>query len=182
MKKNHLLFYNLFLIVVLVSLDQLTKKLALHYLADKSITIIPKVFSFTLLEGGNSGAAFGLLKGGFWFFMISTVVVVFFCMLILRKLSKRGAYLPLQFALVLLLSGAFGNFIDRLTTKIEYGSSFVVDFLYFELIDFPIFNVADCYVSVAAFLLLILGVFCYKEEDYDKILGQIKEKSGDDVG
>ena len=46
---------------------------------------------------------------------------------------------------------------------------YVVDFFYFKLIDFPVFNVADIYVTVAAFAMIILGLFYYKEEDYNKI-------------
>lgn len=176
MKKNHSFMIDLILIIILVAIDQITKKLALHFLSEKSFTIIPRVFSFTLLEGGNSGAAFGLLQGGFWFFVISTIVVIFFCILFLRRVAYLGAYLPIQVSLVLLLAGAFGNFIDRVTTMVEYNSSFVVDFLYFELIDFPIFNVADCYITISAFLLILFGGFYYKEKDFDLILGRKTKK------
>ena len=55
------------------------------------------------------------------------------------------------------------NFIDRVFRN------YVVDFFYFKLIDFPVFNVADIYVPVAAFAMIILGLFYYKEEDYNKI-------------
>ena len=71
--------------------------------------------------------------------------------------------LPLRICAVFIFSGAIGNFIDRL--KLGY----VVDFFYFKLIDFPVFNVADIYVTVAAFAMIILGLFYYKEEDYNKI-------------
>ena len=64
---------------------------------------------------------------------------------------------------ILFVSGAVGNFIDRIT------KNYVVDFFYFKLINFPIFNVADIYVTVAAFAMIILGLFYYKEEDYNKI-------------
>ena len=48
----------------------------------------------------------------------------------------------------------------------RYLQGYVVDFLYFSLIDFPIFNVADIYVTVSAFAFLVLGLFYYKEEDF----------------
>ena len=57
------------------------------------------------------------------------------------------------------MAGAFGNCIDRVTQR------FVVDFFYFSLIDFPIFNVADIYVTVATFFLALLILFYYKEEE-----------------
>ena len=59
----------------------------------------------------------------------------------------------------MLAAGAVGNLIDRM----RY--SYVVDFLYFKLIDFPVFNVADCYVTVGAVLLAVLILFVYKEEE-----------------
>ena len=68
-------------------------------------------------------------------------------------------YLPLWACLVLLVSGALGNMIDRISRQ------FVVDFLYFSLIDFPIFNVADCYVTVSAILLVFLVTWRYDEGD-----------------
>ena len=52
----------------------------------------------------------------------------------------------------------------------------VIDFFYFSLIDFPIFNVADIYVTVAAFAMILLGMFYYKDEDYDLIFPSKKEK------
>ena len=60
--------------------------------------------------------------------------------------------------------------IDRL--RLDY----VIDFLYFELIDFPIFNVADIYVSVSAFLLVLLVLFYYKEEDLESIFSLFSRK------
>lgn len=61
-------------------------------------------------------------------------------------------------------AGAIGNFIDRIFRH------YVVDFIYFELIDFPIFNVADMYVVIAAFLLIFVSIFIYKEDrDFDFI-------------
>ena len=61
--------------------------------------------------------------------------------------------------MVLIFAGAIGNFIDRIR------QGFVVDFLYFELIDFPIFNVADIYVTVGCILLILLLLFYYKDEE-----------------
>jgi signal peptidase II len=57
-------------------------------------------------------------------------------------------------------AGAIGNMIDRVLKH------YVVDFIYFELINFPIFNVADCYVTISAALLIISIMFIYKEEDF----------------
>ena len=64
---------------------------------------------------------------------------------------------------ILFISGAIGNLLARI---INY---YVVDFFFFCLIIFPIFNVADIYVTVAAFMFIILGLFYYKEEDFSII-------------
>ena len=53
---------------------------------------------------------------------------------------------------------------------------YVVDFFYFVLIDFPIFNVADIYVTCAAIVLLVLGIFYYKDEDFENIFPSKKDK------
>ena len=64
---------------------------------------------------------------------------------------------------VFIVSGALGNLIDRVRL------GYVVDFFYFELIDFPVFNVADIFVTVSAVLLAVLLLLYYKEEDLEQI-------------
>ena len=68
------------------------------------------------------------------------------------------------------MAGAFGNLIDRI--RLDY----VIDFFYFELINFPIFNVADIYVSCSVVVLLLLFIFYYKEEDMEVLLPSKKKK------
>ena len=63
--------------------------------------------------------------------------------------------------LIMIFSGAAGNIVDRIFL------SAVTDFLYFKLINFPVFNVADIYVTVSGILVAILLIFYYKEEDLD---------------
>ena len=67
----------------------------------------------------------------------------------------------MNWSLLFFMAGAIGNFIDRITNQ------YVVDFFYFKLINFPIFNVADIYVTIAAVFMLFLGLFYYKEEDFE---------------
>ena len=160
MNKNKIFLFEMIAVVILVAIDFVTKQLAVKYLSNGSFDIIPGVFSFTLLEGGNSGAAFGMLP-----------LLLFLC-------PCRGQrYSFFHYALVLLLAGALGNFGDRVLTMIKYGHSYVIDFLYFELINFPIFNVADCYVTVAACAMIFLGIFYYKDDDFDKMLGKVKDET-----
>ena len=177
MNKNKIFLFEIIAVVILVAIDFVTKQLAVKYLSNGSFDIIPGVFSFTLLEGGNSGAAFGMIQGGFWIFIVITIAVVALVIFMLRKLVYEKRYRFFHYALVLLLAGALGNFGDRVLTMIKYGHSYVIDFLYFELINFPIFNVADCYVTVAACAMIFLGIFYYKDDDFDKMLGKVKDET-----
>ncbi|MBQ7795721.1 MAG: signal peptidase II [Lachnospiraceae bacterium] len=161
--------YGLFglLSVVLIAFDQWTKSLAYNGLrVNGPIVLIDGVFE--LLYSENRGAAFGILQGKQWFFLIVAVAVVIVVLLFLYKMPAGKRYYPLFGCMVLLASGAVGNVIDRVSR------GFVVDFLYFSLIDFPIFNVADCYVVVSAGLLILLTGFFYKDEEMDFL--SMKEK------
>jgi signal peptidase II len=73
-------------------------------------------------------------------------------------------------ACILIFAGAMGNFLDRV--RLEY----VIDFLYFKLIDYPIFNVADCYITIACFGFALLVFFFYRDEDFDFLK---KKKTGE---
>lgn len=150
---------NSFFVVLLIAADQLAKFWAKTYLkGNADIPIIKNVFSLHYLE--NRGAAFGIFQNRQIFFILTTTGILIFIAYALYKLPKEAKYRPLEFIALVTLSGAIGNLIDRLTHR------YVIDFLYFELIDFPVFNIADCYVSCSAFLLVLLVLFYYKEEDF----------------
>ena len=68
--------------------------------------------------------------------------------------------MPLFYILCFIFAGALGNFIDR----VMY--AYVVDFIYISLINFPIFNMADIYISIATTVLIVCLLFIYKEEDF----------------
>ena len=105
------------------------------------------------------------LKGQdpFIFFFIIVLIISVFIIWFYLHVPMTKKLLPLRICAVFIFSGAIGNFIDRL--KLGY----VVDFFYFKLIDFPVFNVADIYVTVGTFILAFLLLFYYKEEDLDRI-------------
>jgi signal peptidase II len=154
--------FGILLMVMLVLLDQLTKELAIILLKGKeSFVLIKDVFELEYLE--NTGAAFSMLEGKTWFFLILTVVIVIAAFVIYFKTPLSGRFFWFRLTLVFLISGAIGNFIDRAAKH------YVVDFFYFKLINFPIFNVADIYVTCAEVLLIILVLFYYKSEDFEEI-------------
>ena len=161
------LFLDILFFILLVILDQITKNLAVVYLKDKPAYVIwGGVFELHYLE--NSGAAFGMLQNQKILFVSIAAVILVIIGYVLVKLPRNRHFVFLEALLVLIASGAVGNMIDRVQFN------YVVDFFYFKLIDFPIFNVADIYVSVSCVLLAILVLFFYKDEDFD-FLGKKKE-------
>jgi signal peptidase II len=88
---------------------------------------------------------------------------------VIWKLPDEKKFVPLRICITLITAGAAGNLIDRVA------QGYVVDFLYFILIDFPIFNVADCYVTVATAVLLILLMKVYSDEDLAVLWQKRKE-------
>lgn len=158
-KKAIHIIIDFILLGILIFADQFTKKMAVSYLKDKPAKVlIDGVFELNYLE--NRGAAFGMFQNQKILFVIIAVIMITVIGCIIVKLPLMKKYNILEIILVLITAGAIGNLIDRI--KVDY----VVDFFYFVLINFPIFNVADIYVSVSCVLLAILILFYYKEEDF----------------
>lgn len=162
MKKNQSILKHYLLpviyILVLVALDQITKTLAVAKLKGQdSFVILKGVFQLHYLE--NKGAAFGMMQNKQIIFTIGGILIIGVVGYFWKRMPFEKRYLPLRICSILIVAGAIGNMIDRII------QNYVVDFFYFELIDFPIFNVADIYVTVACFLFAYLIIFYYKEED-----------------
>lgn len=156
--KKQILIFDLLIMVLLVILDQFTKKLAVLELKDRSaVPIINGILELNYLE--NRGAAFGMLQDQKVLFIMVAVIILSVIIYILYKTPDSKKYNILHLLLIMVASGAVGNMLDRL--RYDY----VVDFISFVLINFPIFNVADIYVTVATFTLVVLLLFIYKEED-----------------
>lgn len=145
--------------VILIAFDQFTKSMAAAHLKDQSpFIIIKQVFQLQYLE--NRGAAFGILQNQKTFFVISGILILIVMGYGFIKIPKNRHYTGMRFCIILIVSGAIGNMIDRVS------QNYVVDFFYFELIDFPIFNMADIYVVIASIGLVLLILFFYKDEDF----------------
>ena len=147
-KKMPLPSYLIYSAVILlgIALDQLTKLLASLYL--KPIDDVPLwdgVFHLNYHE--NTGAAFGMMADARWIFMLfSTVAILLFGVYLF---SGRVESRLTGVAMAMIVSGGIGNMIDRIA------AGYVVDFLYFKLINFAIFNVADAIVCIGAGLLVL---------------------------
>ncbi len=156
--------------LLLILFDQWTKSLAVANLMNQDPFIIIKdVFQLRYLE--NRGAAFGMMQGQKTFFVCSALIAVAVIVYVYFKLPWEKRFHPLRAVVLFIASGAVGNLIDRLVL------GYVVDFFYFELIDFPIFNVADIYVTCATIVLALLILFYYGEDELDCLFPKKKEKN-----
>lgn len=179
-------------VILLVVFDQFTKYLAVLFLKDKpAIPIIQNVFELKYLE--NTSAAFGMdpisllhrifqfevfkqnpelyldVRMGFFYALTFAMLILFvwgFC-----KVPSKKRFFFLDLIIIFMMAGAAGNLIDRMNQQ------YVVDFLYFKYIDFPIFNVADIYVTCSAIALMILGIFYYKDDDFELIFPSKNKKT-----
>lgn len=146
--------------VVLVVIDQGTKYLITHNMElYASIPVIKDVFEIHYIQ--NPGAAWGIFANRQILFFIFTILAFILGIWFYIRCVKSGRFGHCRMLVVLILAGAMGNFIDRLHFQ------YVIDFLYFKLIDFPVFNVADCYVTIGFFCLAFLLIFKYTEEDLE---------------
>ena len=147
------------MVLLLVVVDQLTKSFAVtHLKGTEGIDLIKGVLRLQYLE--NFGAAFGILQNATWLFLVLTLILLGVFVWLMYKIPFTKHYLPMHILLVFLMAGALGNFVDR------FLHAYVIDFIYFELIDFPIFNVADIYVTCSCIVFAIFIIFFYKEEEF----------------
>lgn len=160
---RHLIYF-----ILLILLDQVVKYWVKTELIKKPIIIIPDVLRLQYHE--NDGAVWGIMSGQIGFLIILTVLIMLILAFLYLKIPQDKKYNPIKLIWVFIMAGAVGNFIDRITLR------YVVDFIYFELIDFPLFNVADSYLTVSCILLFILAVFYYKDDDFKFIDGIFSRK------
>lgn len=146
------------LFTVLTAFDLFTKSIAVNALeGGKRVPLIPGTLEFYYIQ--NRGAAFGIFQNGTLILGIISAVALAVLIFVYLRIPDGKKYLPLRLVLIFIAAGAAGNLYDRITLH------YVRDFIYFSLIDFPVFNVADIYVTCSVFILAFLILFYYKEED-----------------
>ena len=136
--------------LTIIALDIYTKYLTNTVLLDKTVTFIAGVLSFQS-NGGNGGGAWGILDGQRWLLVGITFVII--CAIIGYLIYIKADNKLLLTACSFIIGGGIGNMIDR----IRVGE--VTDFLRFDFIDFPIFNIADCFIVVGVILLSYYVLF-----------------------
>lgn len=161
--RRRLVWVTLAVAIVVILIDQATKAWALAVLQPRiasgegPIEVVGTWFRLTFVE--NTGAGFGIGSGFTWLFAIIAAVVA----VVIIRMATRLASLPWAIALGGLLGGAVGNLIDRLTRPPGFGEEYagpgqgyVVDF--FQLPNWPVFNVADMAIVGSAILMVILPI------------------------
>lgn len=140
-------------IILGIVLDQIVKMAIVKNLRlSEQKSVINGILSLTHLR--NNGAAWSILEGQQWFFVLTTVIVLAVAIWFwLKNLSKNWYGI----GLTLIISGALGNFIDRVR------QGYVVDMFQLDFINFPIFNVADILLSIG-FVVLFIGILIEKDE------------------
>lgn len=190
-KSKKILISSTLIVLVLIFIDQITKYFATIFLKNKApFVLIEDVFEFQYLE--NQSAAFGIdlisifhrifhfsyfdkhpdafLTAKMLFFVILTVLVIVIIARVYIRIPQNKRFRWINWILMFFVAGAIGNCIDRVVNQ------YVVDFFYFKLIDFPIFNVADIYVTVATVFFIVVALFYYKDEDYELVFPSKKKK------
>lgn len=159
-------------VIGVVLLDQWTKYLTVTKIGDSRIVLWENVFELVYVK--NNGMAWGMLQNQQWLFIVMTPIVLIFMAWFYVKMPYEKKFLPMRILEVMLAGGAIGNLLDRMFRG-EFCQGHVVDMFYFKAINFPVFNVADSFISVAFVLLVVLVMFKYSEEDFDRMF-HLKKK------
>ncbi len=139
-----------FVTLGVVVIDQFTKFLVRLFMnVGDSVKLIPGVVNITYVQ--NDGAAFGMLDNARWVFIIISTVAIAGMIWFLKKYNDRHILLTL--AVSFILGGGIGNMIDRLFITDEAGVHVVTDFIEPAFVKFAVFNGADSFITVGAFML-----------------------------
>lgn len=167
-KRGVLLALDAVAAAVLLGLDQYTKYLAIRHLkGNPAYVLIDGVLELQYLE--NRGSAFGMLQNQKFFILFVGIVFLLGIFLLLLRLPQDRKFRIVHILLTFIIAGGIGNMVDR------FRFDYVVDFISFILINYPVFNVADCYIVAATVGLFFLFLFVLKEEDLDFLRFGAKE-------
>lgn len=154
--------------IVAFLLDRISKIVMVNYVfniealsADtfaETVPVIKDVFHFSFL--GNDGMAFGMLPNQKWLLILLCLVILGVIGIVIYKTKPEKMLEKISYGMI--IGGAIGNLVDR----IMHG--FVIDFIDVRIINYPVFNIADCFVVVGAVLLIAVIFFDKKEDEVGK--------------
>ena len=139
----------------IVAADQITKALVLNYIPlYEQITVLPGLVGLTYVR--NYGAAFSSFQGMQWLFAL--IFLVFTVLVVWEYRKKAMPFTKFErWCIVAIYGGGLGNMIDRLRL------GYVVDMIETQFIEFPVFNVADCFIPCGCIALIAHLIFFNKE-------------------
>ncbi len=139
----------------IVAADQITKALVLtHIPLHGEVAVLPGVVGLTYVQ--NFGAAFSSFQGMQWLFAL--IFILFTAAVIWEYRKKAMPFTPFErWCIAAVYGGGLGNMIDRIRL------GYVVDMIETQFIEFPVFNVADCFITCGCIALIAHLIFCNKE-------------------
>ncbi len=154
-----ILLWDLLCFVILIVLDRVTKYLSHNYCKDENYILIENGFEITYIE--NYGGALGILNNQKFFFIFISALFICLILFFLFVLPTQKTFSALNIWLSFMVAGTVGNMIDRIAYD------YVIDFIYFPIIKFPVFNLSDIWVTIGAIATLIILIFKIKEKDLE---------------
>ena len=139
--KIKIIFYIVFVLIILI--DQIAKLLIIQ----KNVIVIPNFLNLTYTQ--NTGVAFGILPNNLILIISANIVVLGLIIKFLRE-NKETMNYPVIISLMLILSGGVSNLIDRIFR------GYVIDFIDINLFNFPVFNIADIFVTIGVLILIVI--------------------------
>ena len=138
----------------IVGLDQWTKLLTVQNIPlFGHVKVIPGLFGLTYTQ--NTGGAWSMMEGMIWLFVV--IFIAFAACMLWELITKKFGLTKFEhWCLVAILGGGLGNMIDRVRL------GYVVDMICLEFINFPVFNVADCFITCGCILLIVHMLFFNK--------------------
>ncbi len=158
--RRRMLVIDAVIAALLLGFDQYVKYLVVAKLkGNPAYVLIDGVLELQYLE--NRGSAFGMLQNQKFFILFVDLVFLGVIVFFLNKLPETRKFVKIHVLLSIVVAGGMGNMIDRV--RLDY----VVDFISFVLINYPIFNVADIYIVVGTIALFVLFMFVFREQDLE---------------
>lgn len=144
--------------ILIVIIDRITKLL----LINKEITIIPNLLNFTYIE--NNGVAFGIASNNTILIVLLNVIILAIIIKFLKEKFSKTNYIIIL-SLIMILAGGVGNLIDRIAM------GYVIDFIDINILDFPVFNIADISITVGVIMIMIILIksLFEKENNIEKV-------------
>ena len=163
--------------IILIAVDQISKSIVVSNLKGRDpLAVVDGVFELYYYENPFAAFNFGKQFSSVFLILVLILTAVFcgFLIYIAFRIPSEKKYRILRIVVILFLAGAMGNYIDRIFHH------YVIDFLYFVLINFPIFNIADIYVVTGAVLFICSVIF--RGSLYDDLFPGRKKKKAENEG